>query len=127
GYKTGGNLALTLLGQINATLEAVSLANGDGNTPHEELQKQRDAIELTAQQHLHFLDTTLQTYKLIVARLSRLDKALVASDIDHTGSLLDALNVFFESTPEDSDVKFVDPPEDSSDSTMLKVPTATDV
>ncbi|KAG6893043.1 hypothetical protein C0992_011468 [Termitomyces sp. T32_za158] len=96
GYKTGGELALTLLGQIDATLEAVSLADGDGNTPREELQKQRDAVELAAQQHLHFLDTSLQTYKLIVARLSRLDKALAASDVDHTGSLLDALNVSFE-------------------------------
>ncbi|KAG6874117.1 hypothetical protein C0992_008038 [Termitomyces sp. T32_za158] len=127
GYKTGGDLALTLLGQIDATLEAVSLADGDGKTPREELQKQRDAVELAAQQHLHFLDTTLQTYKLIVARLSRLDKALAASDVDHTGSLLDALNVSFESTPEDSDVEFADPPEDSSDSTVLEVPTATEV
>ncbi|KAG6883089.1 hypothetical protein C0992_009732, partial [Termitomyces sp. T32_za158] len=118
GYKTGGELALTLLGQIDATLEAVSLADGNGNTPREELQKQRDAVELAAQQHLHFLDTSLQTYKLIVARLSRLDKALATADVDHMGSLLDALNVLFSSSNDDSDVEFQDPPQDDSEASV---------
>ncbi|KAG6882982.1 hypothetical protein C0992_010066 [Termitomyces sp. T32_za158] len=118
GYKTGSELALLLLGQVDATLESVSLADGNETTPRDELQKHREAVELVAQQHLHFLDTSLQTYKLIVARLSRLDKALAASDVDHTGSLLDALNVSFSSSNDDSDIEFQDPPQDESEASM---------
>ncbi|KAG6893847.1 hypothetical protein C0992_008426, partial [Termitomyces sp. T32_za158] len=118
GYKTGSETALMLLGQIDATLEAVSLADGNENTPCKELQKQRDAVELAAQQHLHFLDTSLQTYKLIVTRLSHLDKALATADVDHTGSLLDALNVSFSSSNDDSDVEFQDPPQDESEASV---------
>ncbi|KAG6875094.1 hypothetical protein C0992_005215 [Termitomyces sp. T32_za158] len=127
GYKMGSELALLLLGQVNATFESVSLTDGNETTPRDELQKHREAVELAAQQHLHFLDTSLQTYKLIVACLSCLDKALSSSDVDHTGSLLDTLNVLFESTHEDSNAEFVDPPEDASDSTMPEVHAAMEV
>ncbi|KAG6883559.1 hypothetical protein C0992_008454 [Termitomyces sp. T32_za158] len=96
GYKTGGETALALLSQVDVVLDSVSLADGDASVPREELQKHRAAVELAAQQHLHFLDTSLQTYRLIVARLSRLNKALESSDVALAGSLLDALNVSFE-------------------------------
>ncbi|KAH0586748.1 hypothetical protein H2248_007959 [Termitomyces sp. 'cryptogamus'] len=56
---------------------------------------------------LHLL--ALQTYKLIMARLSRLDKALSPVDVDLAASLLDALNVSFESVPEDSDIELANP------------------
>ncbi|KAG6864136.1 hypothetical protein C0993_009338 [Termitomyces sp. T159_Od127] len=72
-----------------------------------DLKKHRDAVELAAQQQLHLLDVSLQTYRLISARLERIDKALGPSEIDLTGSLLDALN----SIPEESDVELADPPE----------------
>ncbi|KAG6894343.1 hypothetical protein C0992_006514, partial [Termitomyces sp. T32_za158] len=126
-YKTGSELALLLLGQVDATLESVSLMDGNETTPCDKLQKHREAVKLATQQHLHFLDTLLQTYKLIVACLSCLDKVLSSSDIDHTGSLLDTLNVLFESTHKESNIEFADPPEDISNSTMLEVQAATKV
>ncbi|KAG5348645.1 hypothetical protein C0989_009256 [Termitomyces sp. Mn162] len=95
-YKPGGETALYLLGQVDALLEAHPVIDGHNSAPLEDLKKQRDAVELAAEQQLHLLDTTLQTYKLIVARLSRLDKALSPVDVDLAGSLLTALNVSFE-------------------------------
>ncbi|KAG6894827.1 hypothetical protein C0993_010654 [Termitomyces sp. T159_Od127] len=106
-YKTGGETALTLLGQVDAILDAISLADGDSSMLAGDLKKHRDAVELAAQQQLHLLDISLQTYRLISACLERIDKALGPSEIDLTGSLLDALN----SIPEESDVELADPPE----------------
>ncbi|KNZ82285.1 hypothetical protein J132_03801 [Termitomyces sp. J132] len=108
-YKPGGETALYLLGQVDALLEAHPVIDGHNSAPLEDLKKQRDAVELAAEQQLHLLDTTLQTYKLIVARLSHLDKALSPIDVDLAGSLLTALNVSFESVPEDSDVEPANP------------------
>ncbi|KAG6874851.1 hypothetical protein C0993_011940, partial [Termitomyces sp. T159_Od127] len=106
-YKTGGETALTLLGQVDAVLDAISLADGDSSMLAGDLKKHCDAVELAAQQQLHLLDISLQTYCLISAHLKRINKALSPSEIDLTGSLLDALN----SIPEESDVELADPPE----------------
>ncbi|KNZ75835.1 hypothetical protein J132_01584 [Termitomyces sp. J132] len=108
-YKLGGETALYLLGQVDALLEAHPVIDGHNLAPLKDLKKQRNAVELAAEQQLHLLDTTLQTYKLIVARLSHLDKALSPIDVDLAGSLLTALNVSFESVPEDSDVEPANP------------------
>ncbi|KAG6874028.1 hypothetical protein C0993_000877, partial [Termitomyces sp. T159_Od127] len=45
-YKTGGETALTLLGQVNAVLDAISLANSDSSMLAGDLKKHRDAVEL---------------------------------------------------------------------------------
>ncbi|KAG5331323.1 hypothetical protein C0989_008189, partial [Termitomyces sp. Mn162] len=104
-YKPGSKTTLLLLGQIDALLEAHPVINSHSSAPLEDLKKQCDVVELVAEQQLHLLDTTLQTYKLIVAHLSCLDKALFPIDVDLASSLLTALNVSFESAPKDSDVK----------------------
>ncbi|KNZ77858.1 hypothetical protein J132_03367 [Termitomyces sp. J132] len=104
-YKPGSKTTLLLLGQIDALLEAHPVINSHSSAPFEDLKKQCDVVELVAEQQLHLLDTTLQTYKLIVAHLSCLDKALFPIDVDLASSLLTALNVSFESAPKDSDVK----------------------
>ncbi|KAG5333123.1 hypothetical protein C0989_006270 [Termitomyces sp. Mn162] len=108
-YKPGSKTALLPLGQIDALLEAHPVINGHSLAPLEDLKKQRDMVELAAEQQLHLLDMTLQTYKLIVACLSRLDKALSPIDVDLASSLLTALNISFESAPKDSDVKPANP------------------
>ncbi|KNZ78486.1 hypothetical protein J132_00666 [Termitomyces sp. J132] len=108
-YKPGSKTTLLLLGQINALLEAHPVVNSHSSAPLEDLKKQCDTVELAVEQQLHLLDTTLQTYKLIVARLSRLDKALSPIDVDLAGLLLTALNISFESAPKDSDVEPVNP------------------
>ncbi|KNZ81077.1 hypothetical protein J132_03067 [Termitomyces sp. J132] len=109
-YKLGSKTALLLLGQVDATLEAISLTNGNESIPHKDLKKQCKAMELTAQQQLHLLDLSLQTYKLIAACLAHLNKALASPDIDLAGLLLDALNVSFESTPKEFDIKLATSP-----------------
>ncbi|KAG5348844.1 hypothetical protein C0989_007821 [Termitomyces sp. Mn162] len=113
-YKTGSEATLLLLGQVDAILETISLADGDVAIPREDLKKQREAVELAAQQQLHSLDLSLQTYKLITARLARLDKVLASADVDLAGSLLNALNVSFEAVPEESDAELASPPEGES-------------
>ncbi|KAG5337002.1 hypothetical protein C0989_011251 [Termitomyces sp. Mn162] len=95
-YKSGSKTALLLLGQVDATLEAISLTNSNEPVPHKDLKKQCEAVELAAQQQLHLLDLSLQTYKLITAHLTCLNKVLASPDIDLAGLLLDALNVSFE-------------------------------
>ncbi|KAG5331507.1 hypothetical protein C0989_008040 [Termitomyces sp. Mn162] len=95
-YKPGSKTTLLLLGQINALLEAHPVINGHSLAPLEDLKKQHDVVELAAEQQLHLLDMTLKTYKLIVARLSHLDKALSPIDIDLASSLLTTLNVSFK-------------------------------
>ncbi|KAG5330995.1 hypothetical protein C0989_008446 [Termitomyces sp. Mn162] len=117
-YKLGSKTALLLLGQVDATLKAVSLADGDEFIPHKDLKKQREAVELAAQQQLHLLNLSLQTYKLIATCLACLDKALASPDVDLAGSLLNALNVSFESTPEESDVKLATSPIDEPKSSL---------
>ncbi|KNZ76513.1 hypothetical protein J132_10221 [Termitomyces sp. J132] len=117
-YKSGSETALLLLGQVDATLKAVSLADGDESVPHEDLKKQCRAVELAAQQQLHLLDLSLQTYKLIATHFAHLDKALASPDIDLAGLLLNALNVSFESTPEESDVKLATSPIDEPKSSL---------
>ncbi|KAG6898836.1 hypothetical protein C0993_003695 [Termitomyces sp. T159_Od127] len=114
-YKTGGEMALTFLGQVDAVLDAISLADGDSSMLAGDLKKHCDAVELAAQQQLHLLDISLQTYCLISAHLKRINKALSPSEIDLTGSLLDALNVSFEAK---SDVELADPPEAEPENSM---------
>ncbi|KNZ78908.1 hypothetical protein J132_08133 [Termitomyces sp. J132] len=108
-YKPGGKTTLLLLGQINAFLEAHPVIDGHSSAPLKDLKKQCDMVELAAEQQLHLLDMTLQTYKLIVACLSHLDKALSPVNIDLASSLLTALNISFESAPKDSNVKPANP------------------
>ncbi|KAG5732275.1 hypothetical protein E4T56_gene11387 [Termitomyces sp. T112] len=108
-YKSGSETALLLLGQIDALLEAHPVINGHSSAPLKDLKKQHNAVELAVEQQLHLLDTTLQTYKLIVACLSRLDKALSPINIDLASLLLTTLNISFESAPKDSDVEPANP------------------
>ncbi|KNZ76298.1 hypothetical protein J132_10576 [Termitomyces sp. J132] len=128
-YKSGSKTALLLLGQVDAPLEVISLADGNEPVPHKDLKKQCEAVELAAQQQLHLLDLSLQTYKLIAAHLACLNKVLASPDIELAGLLLDALNVSFEvsffhyfyipplvthsalqSTPKESDIKLTTSP-----------------
>ncbi|KNZ72550.1 hypothetical protein J132_02708 [Termitomyces sp. J132] len=108
-YKPGRETALLLLGQINALLEAHLVIDSHSLAPLEDLKKQCNTVELVAEQQLHLLDMTLQTYKLIVAHLSCLDKALSPINVDLASLLLTVLNISFESAPEDSDVKPANP------------------
>ncbi|KNZ72142.1 hypothetical protein J132_04423 [Termitomyces sp. J132] len=105
-YKLGSRAALLLLGQVDATLEAGSLANGNEPVPHEDLKKQHEAVELAAQQQLHLLNFSLQTYKLIAVCLAHLDKVLASPNVNLMDLLLDVLN----STPEESDIKLATSP-----------------
>ncbi|KAG5735689.1 hypothetical protein E4T56_gene13163 [Termitomyces sp. T112] len=108
-YKSGDKTALLLLGQIDAILEANSVVNGHSLSPCKNLKKQCEAVELAAEQQLHLLDVSLQTYKLIMACLSHLDKALAPANIDLAGLLLNMLNISFKSVPKDSDIKLANP------------------
>ncbi|KAG5332101.1 hypothetical protein C0989_007252, partial [Termitomyces sp. Mn162] len=94
--KPGSEGMLLLLGQVNATLEAVQLANDNTLLPHANLQKHCDAVQLAAQQQLYSLNIALQTYRLILTCLDCLDKTLGPSDIEHTGDLLNDLQVLPE-------------------------------
>ncbi|KAG5349085.1 hypothetical protein C0989_006107 [Termitomyces sp. Mn162] len=91
--KPGSKAMLLLLGQVNATLEAVQLADDDTLLPHANLQKHCDAIQLAAQQQLYSLNIALQTYRLISTCLDCLVKTLSPSDIDCTRDLLNDLQV----------------------------------
>ncbi|KAG6881644.1 hypothetical protein C0993_000603 [Termitomyces sp. T159_Od127] len=111
-HKPGSDVALSLLAQVNTALEAVQLADDGDQVPRAELQKHRNAVDQAAQRQLYLLDIALQTFCAISDRHARLDKALGLTKVDHAGSLLDALNVSFDSSnevPDDSDVKFQDP------------------
>ncbi|KAG5329653.1 hypothetical protein C0989_009460 [Termitomyces sp. Mn162] len=94
--KPGSKAVLLLLGQINAALKAVQLADDGTLLPCANLQKHCDAVQLAAQQQLYSLDIALQTYKLIWTCLDHLDKTLRLSDIEHTGDLLNNLQVLPE-------------------------------
>ncbi|KAG5332706.1 hypothetical protein C0989_006659 [Termitomyces sp. Mn162] len=118
-YKPGGKTTLLLLGQINALLKAYPVIDGHSLAPLKDLKKQCDMVELAAEQQLHLLDTTLQTYKLIVAHPSHLDKALSPVDVDLASSLLTTLNVSFKSAPKDSDVKPTNPSAEPQNSLEL--------
>ncbi|KNZ81385.1 hypothetical protein J132_00971 [Termitomyces sp. J132] len=91
--KPGSKAMLLLLGQVNATPEAVQLADDDTLLPHANLQKHCDAIQLAAQQQLYSLNIALQTYRLISTCLDCLVKTLSPSDIDCTRDLLNDLQV----------------------------------
>ncbi|KAG5733789.1 hypothetical protein E4T56_gene8159 [Termitomyces sp. T112] len=94
--KPGSKAVLLHLGQINAALKAVQLADDGTLLPCANLQKHCDAVQLAAQQQLYSLDIALQTYKLIWTCLDHLDKTLRLSDIEHTGDLLNNLQVLPE-------------------------------
>ncbi|KAG5720060.1 hypothetical protein E4T56_gene5647 [Termitomyces sp. T112] len=94
--KPGSKAVLLLLGQINAALKAVQLADDGTLLPHANLQKHHNAVQLAAQQQLYSLDITLQTYKLISTHLNHLDKTLGPSHIKCTGDLLNNLQVLRE-------------------------------
>ncbi|KAG6894044.1 hypothetical protein C0992_007712 [Termitomyces sp. T32_za158] len=113
--KLGSDAVLALLGQVDTALEVLPSAAGDDDAARAGLQKQREAVEIAAQQQLHALDISFQTFKFISDRLSRLDAALGPSDVDQAGSLLNALNVSFSSSNDDSDIEFQDPPQDESE------------
>ncbi|KAG5348735.1 hypothetical protein C0989_008580 [Termitomyces sp. Mn162] len=103
--KPGSEAVLLLLGQVDAALETVQLANDDALLPCADLQKHREAVQLAAQQQLYSLDIALQVYKLISVRLARLDKTLGPSDVERTGDLLNDLQVLPEIIDSDSDIE----------------------
>ncbi|KNZ73416.1 hypothetical protein J132_05467 [Termitomyces sp. J132] len=94
--KPGSEAVLSLLGQVDAALETVQLANDNALLPRADLQKHCEAVQLTAQQQLYSLDIALQVYKLISVRLARLNKTLGPSDVERTGDLLSDLQVLPE-------------------------------
>ncbi|KAG6862815.1 hypothetical protein C0993_001382 [Termitomyces sp. T159_Od127] len=101
-HKPGSDAALALLAQVDTALEAVQLADDGDQVPRAELQKHRNAVDQATQRQLYLLDIALQTFCAISDRRVRLDKALGPTEVDHAGSLLDALNVSFDvrsSTP----------------------------
>ncbi|KAG6881948.1 hypothetical protein C0993_012429 [Termitomyces sp. T159_Od127] len=121
-HKPGSNVALALLAQVNTALEAVQLAKSSDQVPHAELQKHHDAIDQAMQCQLYLLDIALQTFHVISDRCTHLNKALGPSKVDHAGSLLDALNVSFDSSnkvPDNSDVEFQDPPTAEAEDPMV--------
>ncbi|KAG5728150.1 hypothetical protein E4T56_gene19294 [Termitomyces sp. T112] len=109
-YKSGGKTALLLLGQINAILEANPVVDGYSLPLHENLKKQCKAVELAVKQQIYLLDVSLQTYKLIMAHLSHLNKALAPANVNFAGLLLNMLNISFEPVPKDSNIKLANPP-----------------
>ncbi|KAG6876691.1 hypothetical protein C0993_001129 [Termitomyces sp. T159_Od127] len=111
-HKPGSDTVLALLAQVDTVLESIQLAETGDQVPCTELQKHCDIVNQTVQCQLYLLDILLQTFHMISERRARLDKALGPSEVDHAGSLLNALNVSFDSSnevPDDSDVKFQDP------------------
>ncbi|KAG5349139.1 hypothetical protein C0989_005643 [Termitomyces sp. Mn162] len=103
--KPGSEAVLLLLGQINAALKAVQLADDGTHLPCTNLQQHHDAVHLAVQQQLYLLNIALQTYKLILACLIHLNKTLGLSNVKHTGDLLNDLQVLPEVINSDSDVK----------------------
>ncbi|KAG6893674.1 hypothetical protein C0993_000544, partial [Termitomyces sp. T159_Od127] len=95
-HKPGSNAALALLAQVNMVLEAIQLAETSDQVPRTKLQKHHDAVDQATQHQLYLLDISLQTFHVISERRARLDKALGPSEVDHAGSLLNALNVSFD-------------------------------
>ncbi|KAG6894078.1 hypothetical protein C0993_012403 [Termitomyces sp. T159_Od127] len=95
-HKPGSNAALALLAQVDTALEAVQLANDGDQVPRAELQKHHDAVDQATQRQLYLLDIALQTFRAILDRHARLNKALGLTEVDHMGSLLDVLNVSFD-------------------------------
>ncbi|KAG5333148.1 hypothetical protein C0989_006209 [Termitomyces sp. Mn162] len=94
--KPGSKAMLLLLGQVNTPLEAVQLADDNALLLCANFQKHHDAVQLTAKQQLYSLDIALQTYRLILTHLDCLVKTLGPSDIEHTGDLLNDLQVLPE-------------------------------
>ncbi|KNZ81425.1 hypothetical protein J132_00664 [Termitomyces sp. J132] len=103
--KPGSKAVLSLLGQVDAALKTVQLADDNTLLPHANLQKHREAVQLTAQQQLYSLDIALQVYKLISVCLARLDKTLGPSDVECTGDLLNNLQVSPEIVDSDSNIE----------------------
>ncbi|KAG5727777.1 hypothetical protein E4T56_gene14754 [Termitomyces sp. T112] len=103
--KPGSEAVLSLLGQVDAALKTVQLADDNALLPCADLQKHCEAVQLAAQQQLYSLDITLQVYKLISVCLARLDKTLGPSDIERTGDLLSDLQVLPEIVDSDSDIE----------------------
>ncbi|KAG5349564.1 hypothetical protein C0989_003099, partial [Termitomyces sp. Mn162] len=103
--KPGSEAVLSLLGQVDAALKTVQLADDNALLPCADLQKHCEAVQLAAQQQLYSLDITLQVYKLISVCLARLDKTLGPSDIERTGDLLSDLQVLPEIVNSDSDIE----------------------
>ncbi|KAG5332058.1 hypothetical protein C0989_007293 [Termitomyces sp. Mn162] len=97
--KPGSEAMLLLLGQIDAALEAVQLANNDTLLPCADLQKHYDAIQLAMQQQLYLLNIALQVYKLILACLIHLNRTLGPFDVECIGDLLNNLQVSSEVFP----------------------------
>ncbi|KAG6884122.1 hypothetical protein C0995_010932, partial [Termitomyces sp. Mi166 len=114
----GSDAILALLSQVNATLEAISLAEDRSIVPCTELQKHCDAMDLAAQQQLYSFDISLQTFKIISKCLDRLNKALGSSDVGAQFQELQELQVISEAERDDLDVKFPDPSLTNSGSTQ---------
>ncbi|KNZ81017.1 hypothetical protein J132_03311 [Termitomyces sp. J132] len=97
-YKTGSKAALLLLGQVNAVLEVISLADGMCLSPAKTLRS--------------------NMHKFITTCLTHLDKVLASADMDLAGSLLNPLNISFEAVPKESDAKLANPPKSESKDPM---------
>ncbi|KAG6897883.1 hypothetical protein C0995_010112, partial [Termitomyces sp. Mi166 len=95
-HTPNSNAILTLLSQVNATLEATQLVEDGAAMPYPELQKHCDAVDLAMQHQLIFLDLSLQTFKMISEHLDCLNKALGPSDIEQTGAQFHELQVSSE-------------------------------
>ena len=95
-HKLGSKAIIALLSQIDVVLEGVQLANNPSSIPRDDLQKHRQALSQSIEQHLYSLDLGLQTYRLASARLDRLDKALEHPEVEKTGHLLGEMHVSTE-------------------------------
>ncbi|KNZ80785.1 hypothetical protein J132_04290 [Termitomyces sp. J132] len=122
--KPGNEAMLLLLGQVDATLKAVQLANDSTLLPCANLQQHHDTVHLAMQQQLYSLNIALQTYKLILAHLICLDKTLGPSDIKHTRDLLNNLEVSPEVIDSDSDIKIATSSPKISHSSMSPIQEA---
>ncbi|KAG6872088.1 hypothetical protein C0992_009874, partial [Termitomyces sp. T32_za158] len=119
-HKPGSDEMLSLLNQVDSVLETAQLAD-DASAARSDLEKHREAVALAVQQQLYHLDISLQTFRLLSDRLTRLTKALGPSKVEETGSLLHALQVSTETPGEDSDIEFQEPlPEDSEDAVEVQ-------
>ncbi|KAG6896789.1 hypothetical protein C0993_008025 [Termitomyces sp. T159_Od127] len=121
-HKPGSDAALALLAQVDTALEVVQLAESSDQVPHAELQKHHDVVNQAVQCQLYLLNILLQTFHMISEQHTCFDKALGPSKVDHAGSLLDALNVSFDSSnkvPDDSDIKFQNPPSAEAKDSMV--------
>ena len=95
-HKLGSEAIIALLSQIDAVLEGAQLVNNPSSIPRDDLQKHRQSLSQSIEQHLYSLDLGLQTYRLASARLDRLNKALEHPEVEKAGHLLGEMHVSTE-------------------------------